>query len=728
MANLSLASSTSTWGNISFYDDTTESAYFGADTGSTKWEFDTLNTDDQESPVAIVDGAMTLLIAHITSDSISMWIDPANTSSIANLGTADKSITLDPITSNGTWNRMRIGSAPANTITVESMIAATTFAEAVPEPMTFDVFDKTDTNLVLVAAHRCGYMYNGSDIFLLENSIPAAQNSINLGVDILETDIYLTSDNIPVLMHDSSVDRTTDGSGAVSSFTLAEIKALRLLAPDGSASTETVPTLEELMLLAKGKILVNLDKVDINNTTIRDRVMDVLIATDTVDHAIFKGSASAAEVAAMRAAYPDYDIIYMPMLWDKGEAEMLGMLYNHAPPATELLFGSEPTGMLSSNSLAAAASGGTRIWLTSLWSSLCAGHHDAVALGGNPDGSWGWLIDNGASIIQTDHAAQLIDYLETRGLRGLLPALPPVASYHFDDGTLQGWTNTLTGGITESTLTHFAPQTNQGRGGGHSPDYSLLHSGSGSWLDGRDIAHDTLVVSSPEFQIDKAQEISFHLLGGMGSPEAAPTNLSTLNATSTTDGFMGVALRRVSDDAYLLHDRRNSTGQNSEWEKQGWSASEVANAIASDSTNESYRIDLIDQFHGVGWGWIIMDSIAVEDTPFNEWIHQTLGDTGPDRSAGDDADGDGYSNWEEFIIGSNPTLASSSFNFGFEPNGITLTFTGAIGRTYTAYVCTNLSGAVWDVLESGIISTVPVAVDDEEERQNAFYQIEIALP
>ena len=47
VANLSLADKT-TWGNISFYDDTTESAYFGADTGSTKWEFDTLNTDDQE--------------------------------------------------------------------------------------------------------------------------------------------------------------------------------------------------------------------------------------------------------------------------------------------------------------------------------------------------------------------------------------------------------------------------------------------------------------------------------------------------------------------------------------------------------------------------------------------------------------------------------------------------------------------------------------------------------
>jgi hypothetical protein len=132
VANLSLTSPTTKWGNISFYAAGIESAYFGADTATANWEFDTDATGDQESSVAIVDGAMTLLIAHITSDSISMWIDPTDTSSIANLGAADKSITLDPITSNGTWNRMRIGSS--GTITVESMIGSTDFHQAIPEP------------------------------------------------------------------------------------------------------------------------------------------------------------------------------------------------------------------------------------------------------------------------------------------------------------------------------------------------------------------------------------------------------------------------------------------------------------------------------------------------------------------------------------------------------------------------------------------------------------------
>lgn len=284
----------------------------------------------------------------------------------------------------------------------------------------FCSFSGAKTNEVLVVAHRAGYVSN-KQVVLPENSLAAAQYSMDLGVDILEVDVRLTSDKVPVIMHDDTVNRTTDGCGPVSSLSLAQVKSLTLTAPEGSGCDEKVPTLEEFMLLVKGRALVNLDKVDISNIEKRDRVMEVLIASDTVDHAIFKGGASKAQVDKMRAAYPDYDIIYMPMLWNKGEAEMLDMLCNHAPPATELLFGSEPTGMLSSNSLAAAASGGTRIWLTSLWASLCAGHTDVIAIDGDPDGSWGWLVNNGATIIQTDNPEQLIAYLERLGLRGTQP-------------------------------------------------------------------------------------------------------------------------------------------------------------------------------------------------------------------------------------------------------------------------------------------------------------------
>ena len=477
----------------------------------------------------------------------------------------------------------------------------------------FSVFDSVDPGYVMVAAHRHGYISNGSRTHP-ENSLSAAQNSMALGVDILETDIRMTSDGGLVVMHDSSVNRTTNGSGTVASMTLAQVRALYLLGPGDQVSNEIVPTLEELMLAVKGKALVNLDKVDINNITLRNNIMAVLQATGTVDHAIFKGGASASQVATMRAAFPGEPIIYMPVLSNSSESGMISMLNSHTPPATELIFNSSSTTMLSATSLSTAISTDTHIWINSLWSDLCAGHHDSIALGGNPGGSWGWLIDKSATIIQTDNAPQLIPYLESLGLRGSPAPEPPVAvDYDFDDGSLQGWVNTRSGGATENP-NRFESRGDQGRGGGLSPDNALMHDGDGSWLDGRDVDHDTLVVSSPAFDFDEADptqwDVSLSLLGGTGNLSASPASLAALSTASATDGFMGVALRRVSDGVYLLYDRRGTGGQDA-WSLLGWDSIEIEAAITGDAADETYQIDLIDQFHG-DWGWVMLDSVRIE--------------------------------------------------------------------------------------------------------------------
>ena len=61
---------------------------------------------------------------------------------------------------------------------------------------------------------------------------------------------------------------------------------------------------------------------------------------------------------------------------------------------------------------------GSKIWLNSLWPSLNAGHDDdrAVELE-EPNQSWGWLLEQGASLIQTDRPAPLLNYLKTQDKR-----------------------------------------------------------------------------------------------------------------------------------------------------------------------------------------------------------------------------------------------------------------------------------------------------------------------
>ena len=88
-----------------------------------------------------------------------------------------------------------------------------------------------------------------------ENTMPAFRHAVALGVDVLEMDVRSTSDGVLVLMHDRTVDRTTNGTGPVDSFTFEQLRKLdagHRWSPDGNRTFPfrgqgiTVPTLEEV--------------------------------------------------------------------------------------------------------------------------------------------------------------------------------------------------------------------------------------------------------------------------------------------------------------------------------------------------------------------------------------------------------------------------------------------------------------------------------------------------
>ena len=114
--------------------------------------------------------------------------------------------------------------------------------------------DQTCTD-VWVMAHRG----NTSDKSIPENSIPAVEASIAAGVQVVEIDTRLTSDGEIVICHDESISRTTNGSGNISNLTLAQIRSYNLKDRNGKVTSEVMPTLEEYLEAARGKIYVNLD-------------------------------------------------------------------------------------------------------------------------------------------------------------------------------------------------------------------------------------------------------------------------------------------------------------------------------------------------------------------------------------------------------------------------------------------------------------------------------------
>lgn len=108
---------------------------------------------------------------------------------------------------------------------------------------------------VLVMTHRA----HSTDKTIPENSISAVQECIRLGVDFVEADTHRTADGQIVICHDQTIDRTTNGSGDITKMNLADIKQYRLLDRNGNVTNETMPTLEEYLKAARGKIYVNLD-------------------------------------------------------------------------------------------------------------------------------------------------------------------------------------------------------------------------------------------------------------------------------------------------------------------------------------------------------------------------------------------------------------------------------------------------------------------------------------
>jgi glycerophosphoryl diester phosphodiesterase len=102
--------------------------------------------------------------------------------------------------------------------------------------------------------------HRGASARAPENTLAAFREAVRLGADAVECDVRLSGDGKPVVIHDDTVDRTTDGRGAVSRLPLADLR--RLDAGSWFATRfrgERIPTLEETFEVARGRCGLNLE-------------------------------------------------------------------------------------------------------------------------------------------------------------------------------------------------------------------------------------------------------------------------------------------------------------------------------------------------------------------------------------------------------------------------------------------------------------------------------------
>jgi len=132
---------------------------------------------------------------------------------------------------------------------------------------------------IAIVAHR------GGSALAPENTLVAFRNALRIGVEMVECDVHLSKDGAVVVMHDPSLERTTNGSGLIADKTLAELKTLNAAAKFGDgAQVERIPTLEEVLDLVKGKARVQIEIKA--GTGIEQKIVDMLHAKDMVSEVI----------------------------------------------------------------------------------------------------------------------------------------------------------------------------------------------------------------------------------------------------------------------------------------------------------------------------------------------------------------------------------------------------------------------------------------------------------
>ncbi len=100
------------------------------------------------------------------------------------------------------------------------------------------------------------YAHRGVSAHLPENTLAAFSRAIELGIAGIELDVHLSADNVPMVIHDETADRTTNGTGNIAEFTARQLGLLD--AGDG----EIVPTLAQVLTMAAGRLRVNIELKD----------------------------------------------------------------------------------------------------------------------------------------------------------------------------------------------------------------------------------------------------------------------------------------------------------------------------------------------------------------------------------------------------------------------------------------------------------------------------------
>ena len=162
---------------------------------------------------------------------------------------------------------------------------------------------RDESTRVQVVAHR------GNNRYAPENTLVSYEQALAAQAPIVEMDLHRSKDGVIVLLHDDTLERTTNGSGHVKDMTVAELKTLDAglwKAPEYAG--ETIPTLQEIAELCKGRTIMMLDLKD----PVRgDEIAAVLASTGIAEDQIIVAPWKADQAPDIKPYLPDAPMVLL---------------------------------------------------------------------------------------------------------------------------------------------------------------------------------------------------------------------------------------------------------------------------------------------------------------------------------------------------------------------------------------------------------------------------------
>ncbi|MBS3651422.1 glycerophosphodiester phosphodiesterase family protein [Pseudaminobacter sp. 19-2017] len=326
----------------------------------------------------------------------------------------------------------------AAAISVHACLAMTGVAQASRADQIIERIENANRwrDHVMIVAHRGGWKENG-EVRWAENSKAGVRHAIALGVEMVELDVRTSKDGHYVVMHDTWLDRTTTCRGEVAARTLVELKSCHLVV-EGSrdVTDEVVPTMEEMLALARGSVVVNIDnKVGPQHipailALARGMGMERSVI---VKENIWSMERLAAIKDEVDAAGPGFR--FMPIIADDAveDARFIETVAgNFSANMIEMVawrgdrrrLEADAGPLFRARVRAAAIRGNWHIWVNTYpivnkpSGFLARGRGDELAVQASvPDEVYGYWAEHGATVIQTDEPKAAIEWLEQNGYR-----------------------------------------------------------------------------------------------------------------------------------------------------------------------------------------------------------------------------------------------------------------------------------------------------------------------